>query len=280
MENKDFDRAERLKYHLLVIQKGEPSSDPPPVTPYPAGATPRVENDVYRNGVNDSTEDGSWVVHDVNNKEIRIPSSISIGGLTNMITSEDNQNFQDKQEAELKKMKEKLWWLYDGKDPDKEKKLMLFDQEELKQLEDESVRAHWPHRSQNGLMFTPTLEDSYSDYGMKLLKDKEPPRKLVVVPQNTRIRTTTSSEEMPPPPLPPPAPLDQIVSTPVPEPGVDLVPTMTWGDIESTPLSLGGEIAPLDMPMTPLPKMNKREIIAEKMYKNMKKTHGVSGTPL
>ena len=115
---------------------------------------------------------------------------------------------------------------------------------------------------------------------MKLLKDKEPPRKLVVVPQNTRIRTATSSEEMPPPPLPPPAPLDQIVSTPVPEPGVDLAPTMTWGDIESTPLSLGGEIAPLDMPMTPLSKMNKREIIAEKMYKSMKKTHGVSGTPL
>ena len=276
MENRDFDRAEKLKYHLLAIQRAEPAGETPAVTPYPAGATPKPENDVYRNGIADSTEDGSWVVRDVNNNEVKIPASISIDKLASMITSEDNQHFQEKQEEEQKKLREKLWWLYDGKDPDKEKKLMLFDKEELQMLEDESVRAHWPHRSQNGLMFTPSLEDSCSEYGLKLLKDKEPSRKLAVVPQNTRLRPAAVSEDMPPPPVPPPPPLQQIIATPVPEPGVGMMPAMTWGDIESTPLSLGTAVAPLDAPMTPLPKPTKREVLAEKVYRNMKKAHGPS----
>lgn len=123
MENRDFDRAEKLKYHLLAIQRAEPAGETPAVTPYPAGATPKPENDVYRNGIADSTEDGSWVVRDVNNNEVKIPASISIDKLASMITSEDNQHFQEKQEEEQKKLREKLWWLYDGKDPDKEKKL-------------------------------------------------------------------------------------------------------------------------------------------------------------
>ena len=51
---------------------------------------------------------------------------------------------------------------------------------------------------------------------------------------------------------------------------------MMWGDIESTPLSLGTAIAPLDAPMTPLPQPTKREVLAEKVYRSMKKAHGPS----
>ena len=51
---------------------------------------------------------------------------------------------------------------------------------------------------------------------------------------------------------------------------------MEWGDIEGTPMTLGSAVVPLDMPMTPLPKANKREAVADRLYKNMKRAHHTS----
>lgn len=243
------------------------------VTPNPKGMTPKAENDVYHSSVSD---DSSWIVHDVNNNEVKIPSTITIGKLSEMITSEDNQNFQEKQEAEQRKLREKLWWLYDGEDPDKKKKLMLCSEEEMKMLEDESVRHSWPHRAQNALMFEPRIEDSAATYGVPLLTDSEvAPRKMMVVPANTRLHLRTPENITQPPSMPVP-PEQQLIATPAPEPGVDVTPLVTWGSIDGTPLSLGTAIAPLDMPITPLPQINKREKIAEKVYRNMKKVHHAS----
>ena len=243
------------------------------VTPNPKGMTPKAENDVYHSSVSD---DSSWIVHDVNNNEVKIPSTITIGKLSEMITSEDNQNFQEKQEAEQRKLREKLWWLYDGEDPDKKKKLMLCSEEEMKMLEDESIRHSWPHRAQNALMFEPRIEDSAATYGVPLLTDSEvAPRKMMVVPANTRLHLRTTESITQPPSMPVP-PEQQLIATPAPEPGVDVTPLVTWGSIDGTPLSLGTAIAPLDMPITPLPQINKREKIAEKVYRNMKKVHHAS----
>ena len=91
------------------------------VTPAPKGMTPKIENDVYKS---ESSESSSLVLHDVNNNEITLPANITLNKLAGMVTSEDNQNFQDKQEIENKKMREKLWWLYDGEDPEKKQKLL------------------------------------------------------------------------------------------------------------------------------------------------------------
>lgn len=269
-----------MKYHIQIIQKAETPGATPAVTPFPAGMTPSNENDVFQNGIGDSDDGKTMILHDVDNNEIRVPSSISIGELANMITSEDNQHFQDKQAEELKLHKQKLWWLYDGEDPDKKKKLMLMNSEEMKLLEDESVRRSWPHRSQNNLMFAPSLEDACVTCGVKMIEDKAPPQKLVVIPKNTRLRSLKVEEPSSIKPIQPsaPAPLQELIATPAPEPGVDFEPTMTWGDIEATPLSLGSAVdpvVPLDMPMTPLPALNKREAIADRIYKDMKKGHSV-----
>ena len=279
IEQKDFDRADQLKYHIQIIQKAETPGKTPAVTPCHAGMTPSVENDVYKMGIGDSDDGKTMILHDVDNNEIRVPSNITIGELTNLVTSEDNQHFQDKQAEEIKKHKEKLWWLYDGVDPTDKKRLMLMNEEEIKKLEDESVRHAWPHRSQNSLMFLPTLEDACTTCGVPMIEDTTPKKKLVVVPKNTRIHlkevdseskpessvTTTTSTTT--------SSLQELIATPAPEPGVDFEPTMTWGDIEATPLSLGSAIVPADMPMTPLPTANKRDAIADRVYNKMKKSH-------
>ena len=277
VEAKDFDRAVRLKYHLLVIQKAETPGATPAVTPaYLPGATPSAENDVYSKAVSEEDEN-TWVVHDVNNKEIRIPSNISIGELANMITSEDNDNFQQKQEQELKRRREKYWWVYGGEDPEKRKRLMMYDEEQIKMLEDEAVRASWPRHFKNGLMDTPSIEDAYDTCGVKLLTDVKTTQKLQINPKNTRLRTYKEVDTtlMPPPPKPI-APTNELIATPAPEPGVDFTPQMEWGDIEGTPMTLGSAVVPLDMPMTPLPKANKREAVADRLYKNMKRAHHTS----
>lgn len=273
IEEKDFDRAERLKYHIQVIQKAETPGATPTVTPCPAGMTPSAEKDAYANGIGDSEDGKTMVLYDVDKNEVRVPASISIGELANMITSEDNQHFQEKQAEELKKHKQKLWWLYDGDDPDRKKKLMLMNAEEVKLLEDESIRRSWPHHSQNSLMFAPTLEDACSTCGVKMIEDTQPAKKLVVVPKNTRLRVKEMEPPSTEPSAPPPAPLQELIATPAPEPGVDFEPTMTWGDIEATPLSLGSAVVPVDMPMTPLPTANKREAVADRLYRDMKKAH-------
>ena len=279
IEQKDFDRADQLKYHIQIIQKAETPGKTPAVTPCPAGMTASVENDVYKMGIGDSDDGKTMILHDVDNNEIRVPSNITIGELTNLVTSEDNQHFQDKQAEEIKKHKEKLWWLYDGVDPKDKKRLMLMNEEEIKKLEDESDRHAWPHRSQNSLMFLPTLEDSCTTCGIPMIEDTTPKKKLVVVPKNTRIHlkeveseskpvVTTSVET-----ATTLSSLQELIATPAPEPGVDFEPTMTWGDIEATPLSLGSAIVPADMPMTPLPTANKRDAIADRVYNKMKKSH-------
>ena len=252
------------------------------MTPYPAGMTPTADKDVYSSNFDNTTEDGKYMVfRDVDNKEVRIPSNISIGELSNLITSEDNQHFQEKQEEEMKKIKEKLWWLYDGEDPERKKKLLLMNEEEVKLLEDESVRHSWPHRSQNSLMFLPTLENACSTCKVNPLaiedqqkQQNKSVKKQVVCPKNTRLRLAKDLESGSNTIRPLPStktPLQEIVATPAPEPGVDYEPKMTWGDIENTPLALGDAIVPPDMPMTPLPAINKKEVIANRVYQNMKK---------
>ena len=249
------------------------------VTPAPKGMTPKIENDVYKS---ESSESSSLVLHDVNNNEITLPANITLNKLAGMVTSEDNQNFQDKQEIENKKMREKLWWLYDGEDPEKKQKLLLYSEEERKLLEDESVRGSWPHRSQNALMFEPKIEDSVTKYGVPLLTDSDVARqKLQIVPKNTRIHTSLFESSSKPstdtePSSLPMASDQQLIATPAPEPGVDVDAFMTWGSIDGTPLSLGSAIMSVDAPITPLPKINKREQIAEKLYKSMKKTRAAS----
>ena len=252
------------------------------VTPAPKGMTPKVDNDVYQS---ESASNSSFVLHDVNNTEISLPANITLNKLASMVTSEDNQNFQDKQEIENKKMREKLWWLFDGEDPERKRRLLLCSEEERKLLEDEAVRASWPHRSQNALMFEPKIEDSLTTYGVPLLTDSDvAPRKLQIVPKNTRIHSSlielssNSSTENDPSssssiPL---SSEQQLIATPAPEPGVDVDPLMTWGSIDGTPLSLGSAVMTVDAPITPLPKINKREQIAEKLYKNMKKRRAAS----
>lgn len=277
IEAKDFDRAERLKYHLLVIQRIETPGATPAVTPaYLPGTTPSVENDSYSKASSGEEEDGSWVIHDVDNKEVRIPSNISIGELANIITSEDNDNFQQKQELEAKQRREKYWWIYGGEDPEKRKRLLLYSDEEIKKLEDASVRATWPHRIQNGFMDTPTKEDAYDTCGVKLLTDVTPTQKLLINPKNTRLRTYKAPEMTAMPPPKPITPANELIATPAPEPGVDLTPQMEWGDIGGTPMTLGGAVAPLDMPLTPLPQANKREAVAERLYKSMKRAHNTA----
>ena len=252
------------------------------VTPAPKGMTPKVDNDVYQS---ESASNSSFVLHDVNNTEISLPANITLNKLASMVTSEDNQNFQDKQEIENKKMREKLWWLFDGEDPERKRRLLLCSEEERKLLEDEAVRASWPHRSQNALMFEPKIEDSLTTYGVPLLTDSDvAPRKLQIVPKNTRIHSSlielssnpstendpSSSSSIPP------SSEQQLIATPAPEPGVDVDPLMTWGSVDGTPLSLGSAVMTVDAPITPLPKINKREQIAEKLYKDMKKRRAAS----
>lgn len=308
MEAHDYDRAERLKYHLLVIQKGQTPGATPAVTPaYPAGATPRAENGIYSKASMGEDEEGDgkhWVVRDVNDKEVRIPSNISIGELAHMITSEDNDNFQKKQEMEVKKKREKYWWAYGDEDPEKPKALLMYSDEEIKLLKDQSERASWPKHRHTGFMDTPALEDTHDVCGVKLLTDIRPTQKLMINPKNTRLRGNK------PEPSNPSShsnsdsksnsninsninsnsnsnsnsislsastsqgfSTNELIATPAPEPGVDALPQMTWGDIGGTPLTLGSAILPLDMPMTPLPAVNKRDAIAEKVYRDMKKGH-------
>lgn len=249
------------------------------VTPAPKGMTPKVENDVYQS---ESSDSSSFVLHDVNNNEVTLPASITLNKLASMVTSEDNQNFQDKQEIEIKKMREKLWWLFDGEDPEKKRRFLLCSEEERKLLEDEAVRRSWPHHSQNALMFEPKIEDSLGTYGVPLLTDSDvAPRKLQIVPKNTRIHSSlielSSNPSADADSSAHPLPADQqLIATPAPEPGVDVDPLMTWGSIDGTPLSLGSAVMTVDAPITPLPKINKREQIAEKLYKSMKKTRAAS----
>ena len=193
-----------------------------------------------------------------------------------MITSEDNDNFQQKQELEAKQRREKYWWIYGGEDPEKRKRLLLYSDEEIKKLEDASVRATWPHRIQNGFMDTPTKEDAYDTCGVKLLTDVTPTQKLLINPKNTRLRTYKAPEMTAMPPPKPITPANELIATPAPEPGVDLTPQMEWGDIGGTPMTLGGAVAPLDMPLTPLPQANKREAVAERLYKSMKRAHNTA----
>ena len=289
MEAHDYDRAEKLKYHLLVIQKGQTPGATPAITPaYPAGATPRPENDVYSNADKTGGDEANhWVVRDIDDKEVRIPSNISIGELAHMITSEDNDHFQKKQEEEVKKKREKYWWAYGEEDPEKHKNMLMYSKEEIQMLEDDSERASWPRHRHTGFMDTPSIEDTHDVCGVKLLTDIKPTQKLLINPKNTRLRgnkmESTSPSMTNADVNTPPSSSSSIsahtlstadlIATPAPEPGVDSLPQMTWGDISGTPLTLGSAILPLDMPMTPLPAVNKKDAIAEKVYREMKKGH-------
>ena len=154
-------------------------------------------------------------------------------------------------------------------------------------LEDDSERASWPRHRHTGFMDTPSIEDTHDVCGVKLLTDIKPTQKLLINPKNTRLRgnkmESTSPSITNADVNTPPSSSSSIsahtlstadlIATPAPEPGVDSLPQMTWGDISGTPLTLGSAILPLDMPMTPLPAVNKKDAIAEKVYREMKKGH-------
>ncbi|KAK8803552.1 hypothetical protein WA158_001246 [Blastocystis sp. Blastoise] len=166
LENKEFDYAEELKSILSKIEE-----DPDEMASLEKG--------------NENDNPDYYILHDVDNNEVKVPKNISLSGFENMVISEDNQSFQDLQQKENEEMKKKLWWLYGNKN---DSSLLLSDEEKL--LIKDQENSH----PMNAFMFPPKLEDSREICQLPRLEDQSKvPKKPknykapVVCPQNTRF---------------------------------------------------------------------------------------------
>jgi len=176
-----------------------------------------------------------------------ITKNLSLDKFMTKYTSEDNAAFEVVFEKNLQDRRQKYAWLRFDDPADNASQLALEGSDPANALaivDDRSgVPKQWKYKARNSLMYMP------EGLPPKPCTDPDvvmgPPKAVVLA--NTRISDpaqTSGAEEKA---LREAAskPAHSYLLTPSPAPGVDDTPLMTWGEIEGTPLLLGGARAGL-----------------------------------
>ena len=239
---------------------------------------------------------------------------VSLDEFLSKHNGEDNASFEEVLQKEQRKHKEKYWWVFDDAAKAGKGKLTLADGMVVKAPSGESFKKAklianlgaggwegddrkgtltlWKYRNKNALMFEPCLETSRDTCGLAplALRDKESvrdgpenfraPKEIrhratrFVVPMKKAILDPETEGGSETPVVSTSTAKPAYLTTPSMEPGEDLTPLMTWGQIQGTPMVLGPTDTPIDLSSTQefkIPEPQEREKIARKMDVKLRK---------
>ena len=304
MNNNDVEKIRELRARFSAVRNPYGRDTPlrSPSVPHPSG-TP-----LSTTGCSNLTQQR------LQPAESETAKPVSLDDFLSKHNGEDNASFEEILEKDQLKHKEKYWWVFDDVEKAGKGKLTLADGMVVKAPSGDSFKQAklianlgaggwkgderkgtltlWKYRNKNALMFYPDLETTRDACGLVplALRDKESVRDgpesfrepKVIQHRNTRFRVpmkksvvqaaiedgnetpaVSTSKEKP-----------SYLTTPSMEPGEDLTPLMTWGQIQGTPMVLGPTDTPIDLSSTndfKIAEPDEREKIARKMDVKLRK---------
>ncbi|XP_074642191.1 splicing factor ESS-2 homolog [Tubulanus polymorphus] len=232
--------------------------------------------------------------------------AVSLDKYLTKYTSEDNAAFTEIMVENERKKRLKEEWLYEkiGEQEQEKEEVLALPGVEKQAISDNAANSlrtiqSWQYTPMNALMYIP--DGAAESNAEKIEKQKGKPREILH--ENTRFKSNpfnvsknketianaastqaivrhgrvgADGKEL----LPLTSPHVNgfgFVATPSPAPGVDASPLMTWGEIESTPFRLDGNITPLTGatpgPSFKIPQVPKRDQIAFDLAEKANKAH-------